>query len=198
MYRVIPTPNHHVFPFTDCGRNYKCLSTGPSPVATGGVSDTLLKQSLLGSDDTATGAKYLLNLVLDPTDPNYNRTDDYYLPSELPNISSTSFPKLDAISPSNPLKTTDITSGGRVVSWQTWAAANPNMTIILARTVISAPAGVPVPLPIITDAKLPFIDLGKIALPTPSTKLTNPTSFQIWFGAQDSMGRRYYSNYTNK
>ncbi len=195
--RVITTPNQHVFRFTDCGRTYKCLSTGQPTIATGGVSDTLLKKDLLGSDDTASGAKYQLNLA-----PDYSRTDNYYLPSELPNISSTSFPKLDNISSSNPLKAIDIINGTglRFVSWQTWAAANPNMEIILVRTVITAPAVAPAgaPIIIITDAILPFIDPGKIALPAPSTKSpSNASSFQIWLGAQDSMGRRYYSNYTN-
>ena len=194
--RVITTPSQRVFRFTDCRRTYKCLSTA-QPL-TGGVSDTLLIPSMLGSADIESGAKYQLNLVLDPADPNYNRKDYYYLSGELPSISSNSFPKLDTIYATNPLRTTDITNGGRVVSWQTWAAANPNMTIILVRTVISAPAVVPVLLPIITDAILPVIDPGKIALPAPSVKSPiNATSFQIWLGAQDNMGRRYYSNYTN-
>ena len=75
------------------------------------------------------------------------------------------------------------------LSWANWAAANPNMAVFSVRTIVNSTGSAP----LITDNQVPFgvtsVNLAPTALPDGFT----PTSYEIWLGATDNLGHRYYT-----
>ncbi len=180
-------------PFAYCGETLLCIWTNPAvlPTATGELGDTLLQQPALGwvgSVDSAIGAKFVATYASWITVT--NQTVNAYLPAALPaNLSSSLYPMMDGISTSNPATGANILAGF-TLTWANWAAANPNMSVFSVRTIVNSTGSAPV----ITDNPVipgttTSVSLTPPALPSGFT----PTSYEIWIGATDNLGHRYYT-----
>lgn len=196
--RNIEMPNGHTLRFSQCGLDYQCLATAPPPATTTGtgeLKDFLLQQASLGwmgSLDTTMGAKYRLNFVEVIT--NAGVPVNAYLSADVPtDLVNAPYPRLDDVSASRPLTPAAIAKGP-TLSWATWAAAYPNLKIFLARTVISSATATP----LIQDATIPASAATSAQVPAAVVPADFvPLSYQVWLGAQDSLGRRYYSKYSS-
>ncbi|MDD5174926.1 MAG: hypothetical protein PHQ05_00700 [Sterolibacterium sp.] len=191
--RIVQIPSGYSIPFAGCNKSYLCVQTASTvtPVATGELRDMLPQQLSIGSIgnlDSTVGAKYLVSL------PGSSAFSPTYLPANVPSdLINAPFPMLDGVASGTPLTTTDFSGGsGLSLSWSNWAAANPNLRIISARALISSGSGQPV----IKDAIIPLAPVTSIKIPSPGN-VGAPTSYQVWLGAQDNQGRRYYSKFTN-
>lgn len=191
--RTVQIPTGYSLQFAYCNLSYLCVktSTTASPVATGELKDTLAQQLSIGSIGTldgAVGAKYLVTLAGAAT------SSPAYLPAEVPtDLPNAPFPLLDGIS-TKPLAVADITaSAGLTLSWAAWAAANPNMRMVLARVLVSSATSYAY-----SDASLPLAAGTGIKIPAVSIPVGfTATEYQVWLGAQDSLGRRFYSKFTS-
>ncbi|MCX7174638.1 MAG: hypothetical protein NT159_12110 [Proteobacteria bacterium] len=192
--RTVQIPSGYSIPMAYCNLGYLCVKSSPTddPVATGELLDTLpLKLSLgiIGNLDSITGAKYLASLA------GSNVLIPVYLPAEVPaDLSNAPYPMLDGIT-SKPVAISDISSSsGLNLSWANWAAANPNLKVFMARTLISSKGSY-----VYSDALIP--PAPGTAIKVPAISIPGgflPVSYQIWLGAQDNLGRRYYSKFTSK
>jgi len=191
--RTVQIPSGYSIPMAYCNLSYLCVKTSPNddPVATGELQDTLpLKLSLgtIGNLDAISGAKYLASLagsnVIVPT----------YLSADVPgDLNNAPYPMLDGIT-SNPLTTSDIaSSSGLNLSWANWAAANPGVKVFMARTLISNTGSYVYSDALIPPAPGTAIKVPAIAIPAGFSRV----SHQVWLGAQDNLGRRYYSKFTS-
>jgi len=160
------------------------------PTATGELGDTLLQQPALGwigNVDAALGAKFVITYASWITVT--NQTANAYLPAGLPvNLGTSLYPMLDGISSTNPVTGANIVKGFNV-SWAEWANANPNMSVFSVRTIVNG-SGVS---PLITDDQVPFGANAITLTPTTVPGGFTPTSYEIWLGATDNLGHRYYT-----
>ncbi|MBI5922129.1 MAG: hypothetical protein HY847_10860 [Betaproteobacteria bacterium] len=190
--RIVQIPSGYSIQFAYCNSSTFCVKTlsTVNPVATGELQDMLaqpLTVGALGNLDAAAGAKYQVSLSGSTT------LSPVYLPAEVPReLSNAPFPMLNGLA-AKPLTKTDITaSTGLTLSWEDWAAANPDMHVFLARTLVTSATSF-----VYSDATLPVVTGTGIKIP----KLTIPSGFvpiryQVWLGAQDSLGRRYFSQFS--
>jgi hypothetical protein len=185
-------PSGQSVPFAYCGVSTLCLWTNPAvqPIATGDLMDSLLQPPALGwigNVDAIAGAKYIISYasLLTAT----QQTANAYLSTALPSDTSTSlFPAIDGISSSAPLTGATIVNGF-TLSWANWAAANPNMRVISVRSVIVSTGSSPV----ITDTPIPLGNGTSVTLQPVTLPGFTPTSYEIWIGAVDNLGQRYYT-----
>ena len=185
--RNVQMPNGHVVRFANCSRDYQCVES--ATLGRGELKDNLLQKSVfawMGSSDLVVGAKYLLSV-----DSGATFDTVAYLPADVPSdLTGLPFPKLDdpsRLSPANIL-------AGLSLSWKTWAAANPGMRVFLLRSAVDSLTADPQvrdaslgPTPA-TSASLPAIVLGSSYV---------PRSYQVWLGAEDGQGRRFFSKYAS-
>ncbi len=175
---TVQVPSGYGVRLVGCNTRDLCVSPGASSVvATGELSDTLLQQTpgWVGSRDAALGALYVATIIppIGPTE-----TFNTYLRSKLAaDLSASRFPKPDAA------LSLAASNSDLLLSWRTWADANPDMQVSSVRLIANSPA-------VIRD----FTPLGPMAtsvfLPAPTVPIT---SFQVWLGAQDSQGRWFYT-----
>ena len=191
--RTVQIPSGYSIPMAYCGLDYLCVKTSPTddPVPTEELQDTLplrLSSGTIGHLDSIAGAKYLASLA------GTNVLIPAYLSAEVPaDLSNAPFPMLDGIS-ANPLLISDISSSsGLNLSWANWAAANPNMRVFMARTLISGAGEYAYSDAAIPPAPGTAIKVPAIGIPGGFSSL----SYQVWLGAQDHLGRRYYSKFTS-
>jgi len=189
--RIVQIPSGYSIPFAYCDLNTLCVKTSPTadPVASGELQDMLPQQlsvGTLGNLDSLAGAKYLVSqtgsTVITPA----------YLPAEVSrDLGNAPFPMLNGLA-AKPLTKADITAGaGLSLSWEDWAAANPNMRMFLVRTMVSNASSY-----LYSDAELPLASGKGIKVPALAIPASFvPTRYQVWLGAQDSLGRRYYSQF---
>lgn len=191
------TPGGYSIPFAYCTQPLLCISNTPGATLltpTGGIGDTALQQSAvgwIGSADSIAGAKYIASYTLDASTT--AETRNVYLRADvLAKPANSRFPQLDGLSASAPLRSGEILTG-RTLNWATWAAANPDMRLISLRTVLSDGESAP----LVTDTAVPLPPSTTLALPglTPDAGFV-ATSYELWLGAIDSSGRRYYTRYT--
>jgi len=168
-----------------CSLRETCVTTvpapGPSPVATGDLSDTLIQKpspGWVGSQDAVRGAKFVASVTLMGT---ATETLSAYLPADVPSdMPLALFPKPDA---ATPLTLTSV-GNGFTLAWTNWLQNTPHMRVFNVRLIAQA-AGInylqdiPVDNPVANAAVL---------APVPGV-----TAFQVWLGAVDYLGRRYYS-----
>lgn len=194
---IVQVPSGYSVPFDYCKTNELCVSSNLATptVAFGELSDTLLQQPVtgwVGSLEAAKGAKYTISYSLAPSVTTTN-TVTAYLPVEVqkdPVVGN--FPTLDDYSG---LSKNSIVAGPSV-SWANWAKSHPQLRIFMLRAVVSdrsttgelARSEATVPL-VATSVKIPAI--------TASLATTTSTSYQIWLGAMDAAGRRYYSRFAS-
>jgi hypothetical protein len=175
---TVQVPSGYGVRLVPCNTRDLCVSpAAPSVVATGELSDTLLQQTpgWIGSQDAALGALYVATITPPTGIP---ETFNTYLRSKLATDLSTSlFPKPDA-----PLSLATV-NADLLLSWRTWADANPDMQVRSVRLIANSPA-------VIRDFTLAGPMASSVFLPAPTTPIT---SFQIWLGAQDSLGRWFYT-----
>ncbi len=194
---TVQMPNGFSIPFAYCTQALMCISstTGATLLTpTGGIGDTALQQASdgrIGSADSVSGAKYVATYT--PIGSTTAETRNVYLRADvLSNIPAARFPTLDGLSANAPLRSGELLVG-RTLNWATWAAANPDMRLISIRTVLND--GVVAPL--VTDTAPPLPPLTTLALPGLTLAASFvPISYEVWLGAQDSAGRRYYTRYS--
>jgi len=159
------------------------------------VIDTVLQQSSvgwIGGADTVRNAKFIATYTL----AGGAETRAIYLPVDVPaELPQARFPTLDGVSATATLRGGQFLVG-TAVSWATWAAANPDMRLISIRTVLSIAEDAS-KAPLITDSTPPLppatgLTLAGISVPDAYV----PTRYELWLGAQDSAGRRYFTRYT--
>jgi hypothetical protein len=192
--RVVQIPSGYSIQFAYCNSSTFCVKTlsTVNPVATGELQDMLaqpLTVGALGNLDAAAGAKYQVSV----TESGTTTVSPVYLPAEVPrDLAGAPFPMLNGLA-AKPLSKTDVTaSTGLTLSWADWAAANPDMHVFLARALVTSATSF-----VYSDATLPVVTGTGIRIP----KLTIPSGFvptryQVWLGAQDSLGRRYFSQFS--
>ncbi|OYU32383.1 MAG: hypothetical protein CFE39_03215 [Comamonadaceae bacterium PBBC2] len=170
---TVQVPSGYGVRMVYCNVRDLCVTPGPATVqATGELSDTLLQQTpgWVGSQDAALGALYVATVT--PTTGSA-LTFNTYLRSKLATDLSTSlFPKPDA-----PLTLASV-NGDLLLNWRNWADANPDMQVKSVRLIANTPA-------VIRDFNLSGPMATSVFIPAPAAPIT---SFQIWLGAQDSLG----------
>ena len=175
---TVQVPSGYGVRMVYCAVRDLCVTPGPATVAaTGELSDTLLQQTpgWVGSQDAALGAQYVATIT--PTTGSA-LTFNTYLRSKLAtDLSTNLFPKPDA-----PLTLASV-NGDLLLNWRTWADANPDMQMKSVRLIANTPA-------VIRDFNLSGPMATSVFIPAPATPIT---TFQIWLGAQDSLGRMFYS-----
>jgi len=189
---TVQMPSGYSIPFAYCSRPLLCISYTPGATRVtpiGSIADSALQQSAigwLGSAESQRGAKF----VAAYTSGGAAETRSVFLPADVPADTARSrFPSLDAITATAPLKAAALRDGF-TINYATWAAANPDMRLISVRTLLT---GGFVPLLVDNAPPLP----PKTALALPGLSLPNPLtlSAEIWLGAQDMLGRRFYTRY---
>ena len=189
--RLITTPSGYSIAFAECGRTYQCVSISPltALVASGELKDSLLDPSAIawiGSKDGVSGAKYLVAPASGSGPTLFS-----YLKADVPaSLGSAPFPRLD----DNSALTPSAIVAGPNLSWANWAATYPNLKVFMARTIVSATTG----KPLIQDATIPVVAITSVRMPpaVPPPGFV-PVGYQVWLGAQDAQGRRYYSKFTS-
>ena len=175
---TVQVPSGYGVRLVPCVTRDLCVSpAAPTLVATGELSDTLLQQTpgWVGSQDAALGALYVATITPPTGIP---ETFNTYLRSKLATDLNTSlFPK-----PDTTLSLATV-NADLLLSWRTWADANPDMQVRSVRLIANSPA-------VIRDFTLAGPMATSVFLPAPTTPIT---SFQIWLGAQDSLGRWFYT-----
>ena len=175
---TVQVPSGYGVRMVYCNVRDLCVTPGPAAVvATGELSDTLLQQTpgWVGSQDAAFGAVYAATLTpISGTAFTFNT----FLRSKLATDLSTSlFPKPDA-----PLTLASV-NNDLLLNWRNWSDANPDMQVKSVRLIANSPA-------VIRDFNLSGPMATSVFIPAPATPIH---SFQIWLGAQDSLGRMFYS-----
>ena len=166
--------------FSYCGELELCLNaTGSTaPSATGALSDSLI-QSLspgwVGSVDGVTGAKYIATVTLSATSV---ESYSVYLPGNVPSSMPTAaFPVPDAALSAKSL------AAGFKLSWQTWAAANPNQRVFHVRVIAHS-----TPLAI-SDYDVANPLAASLTLPA----IASTGAYEVWLYATNSLGQNFYS-----
>ena len=192
---TLQMPGGFSIPFAYCGRVQLCISstTGATAVVpTGGIGDTSLQRAAvgwIGGADSVRGAKYIASYSL----AGVVETRSVYLRADVPaDLPRARFPALDGVSVSKPLRAGELLVG-MTLNWSAWAAANPDMRLISLRSVLSDNSSVP----LITELTPPLppsstLDIAGLALASGFV----PLSYELWLGAQDAAGRRYFTRYT--
>lgn len=195
---TVQTPGGFSIPFGYCAQPQLCISSTPGAsnlIASGGVADTVLQQSSvgwIGGADTVRNAKFIATYTL----AGGAEARAIYLPVDVPaELPQARFPTLDGVSATATLRGGQFLVG-TAVSWATWAAANPDMRLISIRTVLSIAEDAS-QAPLIKDSTPPLppatgLTLAGISVPDAYV----PTRYELWLGAQDSAGRRYFTRYT--
>jgi hypothetical protein len=190
----VQLPNGYSIPFAYCSRKLLCLSDTPGATQvkpTGSITELVLKQSAngwLGSAESQRGAKYSASFTLDGKPLAETRVA--YLPADVPTSTATSrFPAVEGLSSSQPLSAEAIRAGLKI-NYANWSAANPDMRLISVRVLLVGWI-----LPLFVDTEPPqapatSVTLAPVALPSSAT-----VSAELWLGAQDAAGRRYYTRY---
>ena len=191
---TVQLPNGYSIPFAFCSRKLLCLSDTPGAKLvkpTGSITELVLKQSAigwLGSAESQRGAKYSASFTLD--DKPLAETRTAYLPADVPlQAPAQRFPAIDGLSSGQPL-TANAIRAGLTINFASWAAANPDMRLISVRVLL---VGFVLPLFVDTEPPNPpktTLALAPVALPNSAT-----VSAELWLGAQDAAGRRYYTRY---
>ncbi|WP_310383800.1 hypothetical protein [Roseateles sp.] len=185
-------------PFAYCSRQLLCLSDTPGATSvkpTGSITELVLKQSALGwlgSAESQRGAKYTASFTLD--DKPLAETRVVYLPADVPTNMPTDapaarFPAVDGLSSAKPL-TAEAIRAGLTFNFATWAAANPDMRLISVRVLLVGWL-----LPLFVDTEPPTAPLTTLTLAPVALSSSATVSAELWLGAQDSAGRRYYTRY---
>jgi hypothetical protein len=195
---TLQTPGGFSIPFANCGQVQLCISStagATTLVPTGGIADTALQRAAvgwIGGADSVRGAKYIASYTL----AGVVETRSVYLRAEVPaDLPRARFPALDGVSTSKPLRSGELLVG-MTLNWAAWAAANPDMRLISLRTVLSA-ASDGSSTPLITELMPPLppsttLDIAGLTLASGFV----PLSYELWLGAQDAAGRRYFTRYT--
>lgn len=111
------------------------------------------------------------------------------LTADLPPIAASSvYPLPDGIDASTPLTIGNLTSG-LTITWNTWAAANPQLRMVEVRGVITSTAT----LPITKFVTVLPLTANTATLPVFATIPTDAVAYTLWLIAQDDQGRRYVS-----
>lgn len=200
---IATVPSGYGVPMTYCGQTTLCVSGVPAPAATGTPVDTLLLQTAKGwigsSKDGAAGAQYQFNIT---PFGGASFTANGYLSAAV-NLSPASrlYPQLDNVSAAASLTGAAIKAGIKL-SWRTWASANPDLQVFSVKT-LALGSGTPMgasfelaEIRIPDPVAVPSINIGSTSVTTAALASATAKSYEIWLGAQDSLGRRYYSKYT--
>lgn len=197
---TVTIPSGYGIPLYYCGQKTLCVTGVPASTATGTPVDSLLLQTAKGwigiSKDGAAGAQYQFSIT-----PFASATfsTSAYLPASVSSApSSRYFPQLDDITADTPLSAAQVSAGTRL-SWRKWASANPDLQVFLVKTLAISSnssssfelAEIRIPDPV----AVPSINVGSTSVTTVALASSNAARYEVWLGAQDTQGRRYYSKY---
>jgi hypothetical protein len=191
---TLQMPGGFSIAFGYCNRPSLCISNTPgttSLIPTGGIGDVAIQRSAVGwvgSADTVRGAHFRANYSLSGV---AEIRSTYLRADVLADPARSRFPTLDATySSTSTLKAADLQSGSFAASWQTWAAANPDMRLVEIRRVYAPSTGSPT----VTNTAVPLPPTYKATLTGAFTPVAAVRS-ELWLGAVDGQGRRYYTRY---
>lgn len=182
-------------PFVYCAGTYLCASSSPTIAASssGELKDLLLQQPALGwigSRDGQAGAKYVISTTAAGAGATQSLTA--FLPASVPSdFTASQFPVLDSVSAASPVVPAAIIAGTSL-SWANWGAANPDSHVFMLRFIISSDTAAP----LVSDFSVPN-DLSTTATVAAITIPDGyvPAKYQLLIGAQDNLGRRYFTAY---
>ena len=194
---TVTIPSGYGIPLSNCGQITLCVNGVPAITPTATPVDTLLLQSAKGwigsSKDGASGAQYSFSIT-PYTGSAFSA--NAYLPAAVSlSPPSRAFPQLDDVAAATPLTGARI-SAGTTLAWKKWAAANPDLQVFMVE-VLARDGGnyqqtqIRIPDPI----AVPSVNIGSTSVTTVALTGLNVKSYEIWLGAQDNQGRRFYSKY---
>lgn len=195
---VVTVPSGFAIPMGYCSQSTLCVdrvdNTG-ARIIEGNLQDKLLLQTSKGwvgnSKDGAARAAYTFSVTPNPVAAASSYTQ--YLPASV-NLTPASslFPQLDSGTLPASL------NSSRSLSWKSWARANPGMQVFMVRTVaqggsLGSPVSneIRIPDPLAT----PSINIGSSSITLPALSASGAATVELWLGARDTLGRRYYSKY---
>lgn len=194
---TVQLPGGFSIPFGYCSRPLLCVSSttgATSLIPTGGVGDVAIQRSAvgwIGTVDSVRGAKFLASYTLSGS----TETRTAYLRADvLGEPAVARFPALDGITTAAPLFAANLQSGTLVITWATWAAANPDLRLIEIKRVFRPTAG---GSPTVLDTTVPLPGKTSVTLSTAYTPASAVTS-ELWLQAMDTQGRRFHTRYTGK
>ena len=166
-----------------CGLRELCMATNAAtpPVVTGELNDSLIQKpspGWVGSQDAVRGAKFVASVSLMGT---ATETVTPYLPADVPtDLSLGQFPR-----PNAPIAPDGLAAGFQL-QWGNWADQNPTLRVFMLRIITLDSNGV------ISLQDFPVANPFANAFNLPATAAA--PAFQVWMGAVDNLGRRFYSN----
>ncbi|MFO1227275.1 hypothetical protein [Roseateles sp.] len=191
---TLQMPGGFSIAFGYCNRPSMCISSTPgttSLIPTGGIGDVAIQRAAVGwvgSADTVRGAFFRASYTTGgaaEVRPVYLRSDVLSDPARA------RFPTLDGgLSSTKPLKAGDLQSGTLAIAWQSWATANPDMRLIEIRRVYAPSTGSPT----VANTTVPLPPAVKATLTGAFTPVAAVRT-ELWLGAVDGQGRRYYTRY---
>jgi len=140
----------------------------------------------VGNSDAVPGARYGLKTLTLVAGSEDNST---VLTTDMPSTTdATAYPLPDGLSSAAPLTINDVTAG-LTLSWNTWAAANPDKRIVEVRAVITSTATAPV----IQAVTVQPLAAHTLTLSAFGSVPGDAVAYTLWLVAQDDQGRRYIS-----
>jgi hypothetical protein len=191
MGATLQLPNGYSLPFYYCNTSVMCATgSGTTGVLTGDlISDQVLTSTMVGwvgNSDAVPGARYGLKTLTLVAGSEDNST---VLTTDMPSTTdATAYPLPDGLSSAAPLTINDVTAG-LTLSWNTWAAANPDKRIVEVRAVITSTATAPV----IQAVTVQPLAAHTLTLSAFGSVPGDAVAYTLWLVAQDDQGRRYIS-----
>ncbi len=195
MGATLQLPNGYSLPFYYCNTSVMCASgSGTTGVLTGDlIADQVLTSATtansvgwIGNSDAVPGARYGLKTL---TLVAGNEDNSTVLTTDMPSTTdAAAYPLPDGLSSTTPLTINDFTAG-LTLSWNTWAAANPDKRMVEVRAVITSTATAPV----IHAVTVQPLAAHTLTLSAFSSVPGDAVAYTLWLVAQDDQGRRYIS-----
>lgn len=183
-----------------CGQTYLCMapSAATPAVATDGLQDSLIQPTTTGwlsSVDAVRGARYTASYALLAT-PTATLTQPALLSADVPSGAATTRFAVPDVVTGQPLDAAAL-EAGTTLRWAAWSTAQADMKLVLVRNVLrhGDPAdATATPLVQVVDAALPVTAVTSAAVPAnplPADRVA--VGRELLLGAQDSLGRRYFT-----
>ena len=193
----VQMPGGHVLSLVPCERAWLCTSatTGTtSTPATGMPTDHAVFQpgsAWLGTADLAAGARYGVTMLSSEGETMTRSTALRRAFTVAP--AAARFAVLDEVDNARPLASATLLAG-RTLSWQAWAAANPDMRVVSLRLVLDAPEASEAAL--VIEPELGPWQTHSLELPATTLPESHASSnLTLWLVAMDSAGRLYTTSY---
>ncbi len=190
---TVQTPLGYALPLANCQRPLMCLAKpgDSSAISSGGPGDNLLQPGVvgwLGGADALRGARYNASFTpLAIGTPEQRRS---FLNTGAVTQAAARHPSLDGVSSSAAI-TADQLRVGLKLKWETWATANPDLTLMQIRAVVRYADRVS-----LRELDAPATGFELTIPPTGAVGGLTPTAYDVWLIAVNPQGLRLLTRYT--